>query len=223
MRKIKFTNGEYYHIYNRAVADSLLFREDEDYKIFKRGLRDFNNKSYYEERAFVARKDIKELSSFLEGLEKMVTINAYNLLPNHYHLILQQLTDDGISKFLHKIGHSYTNFINKKYNRPGRLFQGAYKAIHIDNDDYLLWLSAYINGNSQIHKIADVEDYPWTSYGYFLGERPDDLVASKDIILDHFSEAQGSNSVVEYKKFVKMVIEESRNKKDIDKYLIEKY
>jgi len=204
MRGIKFTNGEYYHIYNRAVADSLLFREDEDYKIFKRCLKDFNNKSYYEERAFMARKNIKELNSF------------------HYHLILKQLTDDGISKLLHKIGYSYTNFINKKYNRSGGLFQGTYKAIHIDNDNYLLWLSAYINGNSEIHKIADAEDYPWTSYGYFLGKKPDDLVASKDIILDHFSEAQGSNSVVEYKKFVKMVIEESRNKKDVEKYLIEK-
>jgi putative transposase len=222
MRGIKFTNGEYYHIYNRAVADSLLFREDEDYKIFKKCLRDFNNKSYYEERAFMARKNIKELNSFLAGLKKIVVINAYNLLPNHYHLILKQLTDDGISKFLHKIGYSYTNFINKKYNRSGRLFQGTYKAIHIDNDDYLLWLSAYINGNSQIHKIADTEDYPWTSYGFFLGKKLDDLVTDKDIILDHFSGVQGLNPAIEYKKFVKMVIKESRNKKDIDKYLIEK-
>jgi hypothetical protein len=70
-------------------------------------------------------------------VEKVVVIVCYCLLPNHFHLILKQLITNGIPNFLHKMGISFTNFINKKYGRSGSLFQGPYKAIHIDNNDYL--------------------------------------------------------------------------------------
>jgi hypothetical protein len=70
MRKIQFVNGEYYHIYNRGVEKIPIFRDEEDYLKFKRGLRDFNNQSYYEERAAIVRKyGFKELSSFFEKVE----------------------------------------------------------------------------------------------------------------------------------------------------------
>jgi len=223
MRKVQFVNNEYYHIYNRAVPNSLLFQEDEDYQKFKRGLKDFNNKSYYEERAAMVRKyGFKELSSFLELTEKVVAVVAYCLLPNHFHLILKQLTTNGIPKFLHKIGTSFTNFNNKKYDRPGSLFQGTYKAIHVDNNDYLLWLSGYVNGNCEIHGLADTESYQWTSYSHFLGAKPDDLVVDNEIILNQFKELKELSSLTGYGKFVKVVIEESRKRKDLEKYLLEK-
>ena len=227
MRKIQFVNDEYYHIYNRSVEKIPIFLDEEDYLKFKRGLKDFNNKSYYEERAAMVRKyGFKELSSFLEKVEKVVLIVCYCLIPNHFHLVLKQLIADGIPKFLHKMGTSFTNFINKKYGRSGSLFQGPYKAIHIDNNDYLLWLSGYVNGNAEIHGITDAESYQWSSYGNFLGVKEDELITDREIILRQFKELSSLSSLTEgsqeYKKFVKVVIEESRKRKDLEKYLLEK-
>jgi len=78
-------------------------------------------------------------------------------MPNHYHLILKQLIDNGISMFMHKLADSYSHYFNKKYERSGSLFEGTYKSIYIKKDSYLFWLSGYINGNSEIHKIAKAE------------------------------------------------------------------
>ena len=111
MRKIQFSNNQYYHIYNRGVDKRDIFIDERDCQKFLRNLKDFNNKSYYEQRARVIEEK-KELSSFLEGFEKVVEVIAYSLVPNHFHLILKQLTDGGVSNFMHKTGTSFTNYFN---------------------------------------------------------------------------------------------------------------
>lgn len=211
MRKVQFTNGEYYHIYNRGVDKRQIFLNEGDYSKFFKNLKEFNNKSYYEER----KREPKELSSFLAGLDKVVEIIAYTLAPNHFHLILKQLIENGISNFMHKVGTSFTNYFNKKYKRSGSLFQGPYKIIHIENDEYFLWLSGYVNGNIEIHQIADAENYRWSSFKGFLGEEKDCLLGDVGVILSQFKNPQN------YKKFVKRVIEESRTRKEMEKYLLE--
>jgi len=214
MRKVKFVNGEYYHIYNRGVDKRAVFIDEKDYQKFLRNLKDFNNKSYYEQRESVIEEK-KELSSFLEGLEKVVEIIVYSLAPNHFHLILKQLTDNGISNFMHKIGTSSTNYFNKKYGRSGSLFQGPYKLIHIENNDYLLWLSGYVNGNIEIHRIDKAESYKWSSFQNFLGKEQNKILGDMGIILSQFKDQQ------DYKNFVNRVIEESKTRKEMEKYLLE--
>jgi len=95
------------------------------------------------------------------------------------------------------------------------LFQGPYKAIHIDNNEYLLWLSAYVNGNAEIHKIEKVENYEWSSYKIIFREKSDLISVKSEIIFKQFS------SPKEYENFVKKVIEESRKRKEMRKYLLE--
>ena len=211
MRKIRFASGEYYHIYNCGVEQRKIFENQEDYLRFLRCIKDFNNKSYYEER--IGR--LKELSSFLVGLEKIVEILAFSLNSNHFHLIIKQLTESGISNFMHKIGTSFTNYFNKKYNRSGSLFQGSYKAIHIDSDEYLLWLSAYVNGNIEIHGIERAGSYSWSSYRDFLYGKKSEILGDIDIILSQFENAD------KYKDFIERVIKESKDRKEIKKYLLE--
>lgn len=216
MRKVQFVNGEYYHIYNRGIEGREIFIDEEDYLKFLRSLKDFNNQSYYEERAQIVRKyGFKELSSFFEKTEKVIELVALCLLPNHFHLILRQLVKKGVPKYLHKLGTSFTNFFNKKYERSGRLFQGPYKAIYIDNNDYLLWLSGYVNGNSEIHKVEKAKNYRWSSYKIFLGEKPEIIPVKSEIVLKQF------NSIKEYEDFVKVVIQESQKRKEMRKYLLE--
>jgi len=219
MRKIQFVNEEWYHIYNRGVDKRLVFSERQDYLKFLRGLEDFNNKSHYEERAgMVRRGGLKELSSFLNEQEKIVEITCYCLNPNHFHLVLKQLIDRGITMMLHRLSTSYTNYFNDKYQRSGSLFQGPFKAVRVDTDQYLFWLSGYVNGNPEIHRVAKANNYEWSSYKDFLTIKSNNqILGNKDIILSQFG-----NSSRNYENFVNRVIEESRTRKEMEKYLLEK-
>ena len=216
MRKVQFVNGEYYHIYNRTIEEIPLFKTEEDYLKFLKNLKDFNNKSFYEERKnIIATKGFKELGSFLGKMEKVVSILSYSLISNHFHFILKQLTDGGISKFMHKLGVSYTNYSNKIHKRRGPLFQGAFRAIHIDNNDYLLWLCGYINGNVEIHKAGEAKNYKWSSFKHLLGLEESEILDDTNIILSQFDNQE------KFENFVKTVINESRKRKDLEKYLLE--
>ena len=199
----------------------------------------FNNNSKKEERDFVLRKARKseselssvytelssdsdfrsdfpeELRAFLEKLPKLVEIVCFCLNPNHYHFVLKQLAEDGISKFMHKLDLGYTNYFNKKYDRSGSLFQGTFKEAHIKTNEYLLYLSGYANGNVEIHKIAKAEDWQWSSYRDYLGLRNGTL-CNKEIILSQFK------SVEEYKEYVDLVIKNSSERKEeMKEYILE--
>ena len=145
----------------------------------------------------------------------MVKIICYALLPNHYHLLLQQIENNGISKFMGKISNSYTQYINQKNNRSGSLFQGPFKAIQIKSDTQLLYVSAYINGNAEIHKITKAKQWKWSSYTDYLGLRNGNL-CNKKIILNQFA------NMKEYGKYVNITIKKSTKRKDeIKQYLLE--
>lgn len=220
MRKISFANGEYYHIYNRGVDKRDVFCNSEDYTKFLVSMKIFNNLSSYEQRAVIknnaSNKELSsrnlELSSLLES--KLVEIVCYCLNPNHYHLLLKQTGDDGIRMFMHKIGTSFTNYFNQKNDRSGSLFQGPFKAILIDTNEYLLWLSAYINGNASIHRLSDARNYKWCSYPDYLGSRAG-VLCSREAIMSNFADEK------EYENYVDMVISESGSRKDLEKYFIE--
>ena len=161
----------------------------------------------------------------------LVEIICYCLNPNHYHFILKQLTENGISKFFHKLEMGYAKYFNYKYNRSGSLFQGTFQAKHIDTNEYLLWLSGYVNGNVKIHKIAEAKDWAWSSYQDYLGLRNGTL-CEKEIILSQFTDVLDTKcpighlvsktSVKQYQKYVGMIIKESSERKEeIKKCLME--
>jgi len=237
-QKIIFANGGYYHAYNRGVDKKIIFLDEEDFWKFFNCLRDLNNETYYEERLGVLgisknlmrplkSSDFQELGDFIQQQEKLVEVVSYSLGPNHFHLVLKQLKDKGVSNFMHRVSTSYTNYFNKKYERSGVLFQGVFKKIHIDNERYLLWLIGYVNGNIEIHGLGKASDYPWSSYQAirkelhsFLKQEGSGLsklsvLSGLDIILSQFG------SVEQFEEFVKMVISESRAKKEMKNYLLE--
>ena len=226
MRKTIFCNNEYYHIYNRGVDKRKVFLNNGDYKKFIINLRKFNSNLDYRKRDFIKRKRHKEKSSVQElssryrelssEADKLIEIIAYCLNPNHYHFILRQLEENGISKFMHKVDLGYTNYFNPKYNRNGSLFQGTFKSIHIDTDEYLIWLSAYINLNPKLHNIAsDLEKYPWSSYLDYVGKRNGTL-CNREIILNQFPHKNYT-----YKNFIDTCLPEMKRRKDLRKYFIE--
>lgn len=229
MRNINFENNEYYHIFNRGVDKRDVFLDDKDYWKFFDCLRDFNNKTYYEERLGVLglskhsireirSDDFKRLGSFLKEQERVVNLPSYNLIKNHFHGVVQQLQDNGVSNLMHKVGLSYTGYFNKKNNRSGALFQGTYKAVHIENTEHLLWVLGYVNGNIEIHGLGKASDYPWSSYRAICEELDGiskrsnlSVLSGLDIIKTHFTTAK------EFEEFARMVVKESRAKKEMMK------
>jgi len=222
MRKTQFVEGQFYHVYNRGTEKRKIFLDDRDYQRFLLSMRLMNDEK---EGLMIAWRDYKStnpnaaLESFLRlGLRKerpLVEIVCFSLLPNHYHFILKQLIDRGIEKFMHRIGVGHSMYFNKKYERNGVLFQGKFKASRV-SPNVLLYLSAYVNCNSEVHGISRAEIYRWSSFLEYIERRKKGLCEKgKKIILDDFK------SFDEYKSFAKENVKEMRQKKADEKIALE--
>ncbi len=95
-----------------------------------------------------------------EDREPVVKIHCSCLMPNHFHFILEQKEDGGITSFMHKLGTGYTKYFNQKYKRSGSLFQGRFKAILVNRDEYLNYLKQYIYMNP-----LDLSESGWKENG----------------------------------------------------------
>ncbi|KAF0143508.1 MAG: hypothetical protein FD156_2574 [Nitrospirae bacterium] len=172
--RIEF-EGAFYHITSRGNLRDRIFFDDKDKEMFLEIL-----------------KRTKERYGYL--------LHAYALMDNHYHLLIET-PKANISQAMQNINTSYTVYINKKYQRSGHLFQGRFKGIIVDKDEYLLTLSRYIHLNSVRAKIVQwPEDYRWTSYGAYRDKSKDSLVDITDT-LSCFSDSK-TEAVRAYKSFV---------------------
>jgi len=144
MRNHKFAIGEYYHVYNRGVDKRNIFEDLRDLGRFIKSIREFNTLepigSLYE-LSFIKPDNTPKSKT-------LVKIVAYCVNKNHFHFLLTPLVDQGVEKFMQRIG-GYTRYFNEKHKRTGALFQGKFKSKHVANNTYLLHLSAYINMNNR--------------------------------------------------------------------------
>jgi REP element-mobilizing transposase RayT len=212
MRKIQFINGEYYHLFNRGVDKREIFLDQKDLDRFFQSMNEFNTLnpigSIYA-ASFHKNNLIRNLVPKNET-EKLVDFICYCLCPNHYHFILRQIIDRGIEKFMHRLGLGYTNYFNQKYKRSGSLFQGTFKANHIDSNEYLLYASAYVNLNYRVHKFTS--NFFISSWKDFLqSEERKEKFCDTNIILGQFADAS------EYKNFAEDAIIIARERKELEK------
>ena len=221
MRESPLITNEYYHIFNRGVDKRNIFLDQNDFVRFLTSMREFNVQkpigSIYK-KDWLEKKKVEKGTKFPIGnlvpSSPLVEIICYCLNPNHFHFVLKQLVEDGISRFMHKLSLGYTNYFNTKYKRSGSLFQGPFKAVHIESNEHLLWVSAYVNTNAEIHNIAvEAIQYPWCSYSDYLGLRKGTL-CEKSVIL-------GQIKNIAYKDFVEKTIPLIKEKKEAVKYLVE--
>src|SRR3989338_10441959 len=150
MRKTKFATGEFYHIYNRGVDKRNIFEDPEDFWRFLESMKEFNREDAIGS-LYAINNDKEKFRGSASKNKKLVNFVAYCLNQNHYHFILEPLVEGGIQKFMHKLSTGYTMYFNDKNKRAGSLFQGRYKSIHIDSNEYLLHLSVYVNLNDKVH------------------------------------------------------------------------
>lgn len=153
-------------------------------------------------RIYFNKNDYLKFREYIEDAEEKYgcLLHVYVFMTNHYHMILET-PQANISKVMHFINGSYTNYINKKRDRSGHLFQGRYKALLIDRDNYLLELSRYIHLNPVRANIVDKpEEYINSSYRSYVGNRKDDIV-HHDQLLQMISK-DIKNAPKMYKQFV---------------------
>jgi putative transposase len=207
MRKIEFINGEYYHVYNRGIEKRNIFIDDIDYNRFIEALKDFNSADPAWKIEWLKQK------GEIQRKEPLVEIIAYCLNPNHYHLLIRQIEDRGISIFLRKLGIGYTMYFNKKHNRSGFLFQGKYKFSSVNSEDHLKYLSAYVNCNSEVHGICEAERHKWSSLQEYISENKS--LCNPEIVMSQF---QNSDEYLDFAKINAKIIAEERK---FEKILLE--
>ncbi len=144
LRSVKLVESEFYHVYNRGTDKRLLFRDDTDSQRFLKLLYLSNSVGSINVRNILRKNN--EPYTFERGAP-LVSIGAYCLMPNHFHILLTPCVEDGISLFMKKLGTGYSMYFNKRYNRTGTLFEGPFKARWADSDTYLKYLYAYIHLN----------------------------------------------------------------------------
>ncbi|MEZ4865822.1 MAG: transposase [Caldilineaceae bacterium] len=172
MAKPQFRAGHCYHVYNRGVNRGPIFFTEENWGFFIRRIREYFKPEF-------------------------VTILAYCLMPNHYHLLLRLKIDEFSSKIMQPFSTSYTKAINKQQNRVGPLFQGKFKAELVDRDEYLTYLSKYIHLNPvKAGLVQSPAVWAYSSYRDYIGMRSGTL-PSPQLILERFPNQQAYQQFVE--------------------------
>ena len=143
-RTFQFATHEFYHVYNRGVDKRVIYSNSTDYRRFTELLYVANTTDSTNLR--VIKRGRKNIYQWDRG-EALVAIGAYCLMPNHFHILLTPLQENGVSAFMNKLGTSYAMYFNNKYQRTGSLFEGKFKAKHAASDEYLKYLFSYIHLN----------------------------------------------------------------------------
>ena len=190
-RTTLLVNDQFYHVYNRGVEKRVIFSSRRDYSRFLKAMQ------YYQVQGPKPKFSnyIKKKAFELDTKKRIVEIIAYCLMPNHFHALIKQIQDNGVSEFMGKISNSYTKYYNTKYNRVGPLLQGQFKAVFIEDDNQLVHVSRYIHLNPLVsYLVKDLKTYEFSSYNeYAQGSQ---LFCSKDIILNFFKSSR------DYQQFV---------------------
>jgi len=209
MRKHQFAEDEFYHIYNRGTDKRKIFLDDADYFRFLLSIRLMNDekdglmflwKNYHAKLPSSSVEEFLRLN--LKKQEPLVEIVCYCLNPNHFHFMMRQLAEKGVERFMQRIGTGYTMYFNGRYERNGSLFQGTFKSSLIRPENFL-YLSAYINCNSEIHGIAKAEGWKWSSYSDYIGKTKYGLCNNKAVMDNFKGSADYRNFAEENAKFMK--------------------
>lgn len=178
-----FVSESHYHLYNRGINKARIFLDAEDYTYFERLLR----------RHLSSETQTDALGRQYKSLSDEVQLEAYCLMPNHFHLLVYQQVEHGIVDLMMSIATAYTMYFNRKYERRGPLYESTYRASLIDEDAYLEHISRYIHLNPKQYK-----SWPYSSYQAYLATENVDWLHPERILAMFSSKREYRQFVNEY-------------------------
>jgi len=187
-----------YHIYNRGVEKRNIFLDDQDYKVFLHFLKRYLSppENFHQGKTSLQVRPVRRLPDCRQNnLYNEIQLLCYCLMPNHFHIMVQQLTERAITDFMRRLTNSYTKYFNEKYKRVGSLFQGRYKAALIKKEIHFLHLPYYIHYNpiklfKDNNNIKEkIENYSWSSYADYLGKQNTSWIYKKGL-MEQFIESE---------------------------------
>lgn len=219
-RKVPLVTGEIYHVFNRGIDGRVTFSDIREFS------RAYQIIKYYQFSSpplklsvFLRISDSKrqELQESSWG-EKLVSIICYCIMPNHFHFMIRQEVNGGISKFLSLFQNSYTRYFNTKNDRVGQLFLDTFKNVLVEREEQFLHLSRYIHLNpfssSVVSSLENLYTYEWSSLSEYIGGS-EDHICDKEMIMNYFKTKES------YKRFVSDRADYQRELKQIENLIIE--
>lgn len=205
--------GGYFHIFNKGVSGKFLFKDGQDYEVFLSYLQDYltppsqlnNSKKEF----IVKGRTFQGVPHQPKNYFDKAHLIAYDLMPDHFHLLLHQITKESLENFMRSLSTRYSMYFNKRYQCTGPLFEGPYKSVYVDGISPLLHLTRYFHRGTKINNVG------CSSYMEYLGKRKK-LWIKPDIILSFFNNSENKTfkGIGGYKNFVEKY-EPDQNDKDL--------
>ncbi len=225
-RRQQFENGEIYHVVLRAIDNNLIFKNIDDHYRGIFSIYEFNTTQSVEireRRQARARfkkalrqtngDPISDSIAAVDRRDKLVEVLGFCLMPNHLHLLLKQLKEEGISKFMQKFGTGLGGYLNRKYHRQGHVFQNSFVSVHIESDRQLRVVFVYVHTNPisiivpkwKELGIKDPEraikflekEYRWSSLFDYLGKKNFPSVSKRDFLSEVMGGSEGIKEAIE--------------------------
>lgn len=189
-RLIPLVTEEIYHIFNRGIDRRPTFIDNRGYK------RAYLTAKFYQHDLLPVKLSkllslnldtrTEIIDSLLKENNKIITIFSFCFMPNHFHFLVKQRKDRGISTFMSNFQNSYTRYFNTRQERTGPLFLDQFKAIRVETEEQFLHVCRYINLNPYtsfiIEKLESLISYPWSSYKEYIEDKADILTDTKFIL-----------------------------------------
>jgi len=196
-RKEQLVNNEHYHVFNRSIAKYIIFNDENDYQRMLEIMDLFRYTNFQHQFFKFKELTIENQKNILNQLRTdsplYVDVIAFCLMPNHIHLVLKQLSENGISKYVSRLLNSYSRYFNIRHNRKGPLWEGRFKSVLVKTDEQLLHLTRYIHLNpTSAGLIQKPELWKFSSYNEYI-----DLKSEKICTLNTLPDINTEN----YKKF----------------------
>ncbi len=225
-RKEQFINGEIYHLVVKGIDENVIFKDLDDHYRGIFSIYEFNNAKHViirerrkarlrikKEFRKIAKEAADRDPTSVDSRDKLVEVLAFCFIPNHLHLLVRQLKNNGISKFMAKLDGGYGGYFNRKYARQGYVFQKRFTAIRIKNEEQLKTVFVYIHTNSisliepkwkeigiknPKKAIKFVEDYKWSSYPDYIGKKNFPSVTEREFISKIMGDEKGCKDFVDF-------------------------
>lgn len=218
-RKVIFSDGEFYHVFNKTINREVIFDGKKDSQ------RALNLIDYYRYRPRMSYSRFQGLNhdamisewESITSTPPCVRIHSFGLMPNHFHFLLEQVSQDGIRVFTSNFQNSFAKYFNLKRKREGGLFKSRFKGVWLQTIEEVLHESRYIHLNpvtSYLMEIAELDAYPYTSFSTYVGRQNHRFITT-DLILSNFK------MVEEYRSFVYDQADYQRSLHDLKHLVLE--